>query len=51
MVGDTLESDIRGARDSGIASIWLNRSGKPKAAGIDPDFSVSSLTEVLGIIA
>ena len=28
-IGDSIENDVMGARDCGIASVWLNRDGSP----------------------
>lgn len=47
MVGDTLEADVLGAQNAGLASIWVTRrarhSGKPL---IQPDLSVATLLEI-----
>jgi putative hydrolase of the HAD superfamily len=31
-VGDNLDADYRGARDAGLAAVWLNRSGRESTA-------------------
>ena len=47
MVGDTLEADVLGAQNAGLASIWVTRrarhNGKPL---IQPDLSVATLLEI-----
>ena len=49
-VGDSLETDIAGARNAGVYSVWLNREGVPNDIGIQPDYEVTSLTEIPEII-
>ncbi|MDX3772766.1 pyrimidine 5'-nucleotidase [Chromatiaceae bacterium AAb-1] len=46
MVGDNLHSDIQGGINAGIATCWLNRHGHEKTDDIEPDYQVSSLTEL-----
>lgn len=51
-IGDLLETDIFGAKASGMAAIWINREGsadKPEANRA-PDFEVKTLTSVLDIL-
>ena len=48
MVGNDLTRDIRGARQAGIAGIWVNRTGTASAAGdTAPDAEIASLLELL----
>ena len=49
-VGDSLENDVMGAKNVGAPSIWLNRDGVPNDTGIQPDYEVTSLTEIPAII-
>jgi FMN hydrolase / 5-amino-6-(5-phospho-D-ribitylamino)uracil phosphatase len=49
-VGDSLESDVRGANEVGAVSVWLNRDGIPHPTGIVPDFEVQSLTALENIL-
>lgn len=46
-VGDSLHTDVAGARAAGLTAVWLNRSGT-KRAGTDPrpDIEIRSLTEL-----
>lgn len=50
MVGDDLLTDVLGANATGIRSVWLNRRNETLVAGINPDFIVHSLTDVLAIV-
>lgn len=44
-IGDSLSSDVKGAKAVGIRAIWLNRSSRAVPDGVD---SVGSLAEVVG---
>ena len=50
MVGDSPEADIRGAREAGLASIWLRRGRTWPLADLVPDFVVSTVSEAAKII-
>lgn len=50
MIGDSLESDILGARGAGIDSCWLNESGKVNGTDIRSDYEIRSLKELLDIL-
>ena len=49
LVGDSLTSDIQGAKNAGIASCWFNPGGKP-CTGPHPDYEVSCLEQILPIV-
>ena len=49
-VGDSLETDIAGARNADVPSVWLNRDGLPNDTNIQPDYQITSLTEILAIV-
>ena len=49
-VGDSLESDVAGAKNVGAPSVWLNRDGLPNDADIRPDYEIASLTEIRTIL-
>jgi putative hydrolase of the HAD superfamily len=49
MVGDNIIADIKGAQDSGLKTIWVNRN-QNDAKGIKPDYEISDLTEILNIL-
>ncbi len=46
MVGDSLQSDISGAKAAGIRTIWLNRTGIPNDNSIIPDIEISGLAQL-----
>jgi len=50
MVGDNLGSDILGGANYGIDSCWYNPGGTPNGHGVEPDFEIRELTEILGIV-
>lgn len=47
MVGDKQSTDIRGALDTGIPSVWINRVGRPPHSGIVPVHQIDSLRDLL----
>lgn len=50
-VGDSAFADVGGANAAGITSIWVNRTGKPRAADLPtPDHEITALAEVMGIV-
>lgn len=49
VIGDSLTSDIRGANNAGILSIWYNAKGK-NAEGAHPDHIACSYAEILEIV-
>jgi len=51
-VGDSLYSDIGGARQRGIGAVWLNRQSRIHDIGsVQPDHTISLLTELSGLLA
>lgn len=50
MVGDSLASDILGANNAGIDSIWYNPGGKPLSGPARPTWQAASYGEILGIL-
>ncbi len=50
MVGDNPHSDIQGGINAGIDTCWLNVNAKEKPAGINPNYQVSSLTELHNLL-
>ena len=46
LIGDSLTSDIRGAKNAGIASCWFNRSGKTAPPELRPDYEITSLAQI-----
>ena len=50
-VGDSLGSDVRGAKSQGIPVLWLNRTKKQAPCGADaPDYISTDLTGLLNIL-
>ena len=49
-VGDSLESDVMGAKGCGIRSVWLNMNGATNDTGIAPDHEIGDLRELLDIL-
>lgn len=48
-VGDSLQTDVVGARRAGVRPVWLNRERRTNDTGIQPDFEITSLTELADI--
>ena len=49
-VGDSLESDVRGANNCGMLSVWLNRNGANNETGIVPRREIRDLAELPGLL-
>ena len=49
-VGDSLETDVQGARNAGILSVWLNRDGNENRTDVIPDFEIQTLAELAPIL-
>ena len=49
-VGDSLETDVQGAKNAGILSVWLNRDGVENQTDVIPDFEIQALTELASIL-
>lgn len=49
-VGDSLESDIQGARRARVRSVWLNRRGIEDRGAVPVDLEIHSLRELLEIL-
>ena len=48
-VGDSLQSDVGGAKRAGVRSVWLNRDRKRNDSDIQTDFEILSLTQLVDI--
>ncbi len=46
MVGNSLDSDIIGANEAGIKTVWLNRKKQENQSNINPDYEISSISEL-----
>jgi len=49
-VGDNLVSDVQGAHGAGMKTAWINRKMSVVPEGIQPDYTVARLTELLKIL-
>jgi len=49
-VGDSLENDVDGARNTGIRCAWLNRNQIENNTATTPDYEIHSLAELLDIL-
>lgn len=50
MVGNSLESDIAGAQNVGMTSIWIEVAGHEERAEVKPDFTIQNLAEIPAIL-
>ncbi|HSP22531.1 MAG TPA: HAD family hydrolase [Planococcus sp. (in: firmicutes)] len=50
MVGDNLMTDIIGAEQAGIRSVWVNREGKAAHDSIKPTYEITHLEELLQLL-
>ena len=50
MIGNSLRSDIQGAANLGMKTIWINRGGEGNNTEINADYEIKSLDQVFGII-
>ncbi|MEA2104315.1 MAG: YjjG family noncanonical pyrimidine nucleotidase [Candidatus Cloacimonadota bacterium] len=50
IIGDSLNSDIKGGNDFGIATCWFNIYNHENKSDIKPDYEISELIELLNII-
>jgi len=50
IVGDSLSSDIRGGKNAGIYTCWVNPKGKTAPPESKPDFEIKSVTELEEIL-
>jgi putative hydrolase of the HAD superfamily len=50
MIGNSLDSDIKGARDAGIKTVWLNRDKEENQSDIKPDYEINSINELESIL-
>lgn len=51
MVGDSLTSDIRGARNAGLRSCWYDPQRLPPRPDIVPDYTIYALSELPSLLA
>lgn len=49
-IGDSFSADVIGAKNSGIQVAWINRKNKPSRNGIEPEYNLRDLIELLSLI-
>lgn len=49
-VGDTITSDVSGAKNAGLTAIWYNKKLRKPKPGIRPDFEIRDMAEILEIV-
>ncbi|MFX1417723.1 MAG: HAD family hydrolase [Promethearchaeota archaeon] len=49
-IGDILETDIKGAKNCNMLTIWINDSDSPKSKEIHPDYEIQQIYEAVEII-
>ncbi len=50
MIGDSLVSDIDGAKGVGMDTCWFNPAGHGNATGITPDYEITAIEELLEML-
>lgn len=50
MVGDSLTSDIRGGKNMGIATCWVNPNSKTCPEDLQPDYQIESLAQLPALL-
>ena len=50
MVGDSLSSDILGAKQVGMMTCWVNPAGKPHPEDIVPDYEIPALSHLEALL-
>jgi len=51
IVGDSLNSDIKGGNDYGVDACWFNPARLPRTPAVAVRYEISRLDELLGIVA
>jgi cyclopropane-fatty-acyl-phospholipid synthase len=50
-IGDSLSSDVAGAKAAGLTAVWLNRHGVQRTGSDpEPDYEIASLSELLPLL-
>ncbi len=50
MVGDSLNSDIRGGAGAGVDTCWYNPQGKRNDSAVRPDYEIQGLAELIDVV-
>lgn len=51
IVGDSLTTDIRGGKNAGIATCWINPTDQTPPKELTPDYQIPSLTQLEGLLS
>lgn len=51
LIGDDLLVDIKGAKEVGMLTVYLDRSGHERSVDVQPDFQISSLNQLQEVLA
>ena len=49
-IGDRFDADIAGAKNAGIAAVWIFHENRDNPDGVTPDFEVEKLSELTSIV-
>ena len=49
-VGDMVETDVKGANNYKIKSVWFNDANKINSLNIKPDYEIKEISEVIEIV-
>ena len=50
MVGDSLSSDIKGGKNAGIRTCWVNPNHAPRNPEIQPDYEIEALSQLPALL-
>ncbi|MCU1498901.1 MAG: putative methyltransferase [Acidimicrobiales bacterium] len=50
-VGDDLDKDVAASQAAGCRAVWLNRTGADRPPSIEPDATITDLTELPAVLA
>ena len=50
IVGDSLSSDIKGGKNAGITTVWINRQKSTVPEELLPDFEINDISELIKIL-
>lgn len=50
MIGDSLTSDIKGAHNAGLDSVWFNPQGLPNTSGVHPTYEVRNFEALATVV-
>ncbi len=50
MVGNGLETDIKGAQEAGVRAVWMNRKKEQPENNVKPDYEISDISELESIL-